>query len=36
MSQELQHVWLGYQLYTTFAMHVYRYTSGETWGTTEE
>ena len=36
MSLELQYMWLSYQLYTTFAMHVYRYTGGETWGTTEE
>ena len=36
MSEGLQFLWLGYQLYTTLVMHVYRYAGGPDWGTTEE
>lgn len=36
MSVELQYLWLGYQLYTTVAMHIYRYSGGRTWASTEE
>ncbi|KAL3444153.1 hypothetical protein BJX65DRAFT_174824 [Aspergillus insuetus] len=36
MPVSLQYVWLGYQLYTTLAMHVYRFTGGKVWATTEE
>ncbi|KAL4908409.1 hypothetical protein BDW74DRAFT_100438 [Aspergillus multicolor] len=32
----LQYLWLGYQLYTTLAMHIYRFAGGRMWGTTEE
>ncbi|MCJ1387453.1 hypothetical protein MMC18_000296 [Xylographa bjoerkii] len=36
MSVQLQYVWLGYQLYATLAMIVYRYGRGHEWGTVEE
>lgn len=36
MSVELQYLWLGYQLYTTIAMHLYRYSGGRNWATTGE
>jgi hypothetical protein len=32
----IQWIWLGYQLYTMLAMHVYRFGEGEYIGTTEE
>ncbi|KAF4541536.1 uncharacterized protein LTHEOB_8531 [Lasiodiplodia theobromae] len=36
MPVPMQYLWLGYQLYATLAMHVYRYANGHLWGTTEE
>jgi hypothetical protein len=36
MPTEIQYMWMSYQLYATFAMHLYRYTGGQTWATTEE
>lgn len=36
MSVELQYLWLGYQLYATVAMHIYRYSNGRNWATTGE
>ncbi|KAL2837291.1 hypothetical protein BJY01DRAFT_221129 [Aspergillus pseudoustus] len=36
MPVSLQYLWLGYQLYTTLAMHIYRFTGGSVWATTEE
>lgn len=36
MPGQLQYVWLGYQLYATLAMIVYRYCKGHEWGTVEE
>ncbi|MCJ1240310.1 hypothetical protein MMC14_008311 [Varicellaria rhodocarpa] len=35
MSAQVQFVWLGYQLYATLAMFVYRYGGGHEWATTE-
>jgi hypothetical protein len=36
MSDALQRMWVGYQLYATLAMYVYRYAGGHLWCTTEE
>ncbi|KAL4989655.1 hypothetical protein BDW68DRAFT_186313 [Aspergillus falconensis] len=36
MPISLQYLWLTYQLYTTLAMHIYRFTGGKMWATTEE
>ncbi|KAL2822278.1 hypothetical protein BDW59DRAFT_149645 [Aspergillus cavernicola] len=36
MPVSLQYLWLTYQLYTTLAMHIYRFTGGCVWATTEE
>ncbi|KAF2122741.1 hypothetical protein BDV96DRAFT_561299 [Lophiotrema nucula] len=36
MTDALQKVWVGYQLYATMAMYVYRYAGGHLWATTEE
>lgn len=36
MSDALQKLWVGYQLYATLAMYAYRYAGGHTWCTTEE
>ena len=36
MPVSLQYLWLGYQLYTTLAMHIYRFTGGRAWSTTED
>ena len=36
MPVQLQYIWLGYQLYATLAMIVYRYGRGHEWGTVEE
>lgn len=36
MPPPVQYVWLGYQLYATVAMHLYRYTGGNIWAGTEE
>ncbi|KAL4998391.1 hypothetical protein BDV10DRAFT_166956 [Aspergillus recurvatus] len=36
MPISLQYLWLSYQLYTTLAMHIYRFTGGRMWATTEE
>ncbi|KAF2727376.1 hypothetical protein EJ04DRAFT_582079 [Polyplosphaeria fusca] len=36
MNDSLQKIWVGYQLYTTLAMYVYRYAGGRLWATTEE
>lgn len=36
MPPSMQYLWLGYQLYATLAMYVYRYTNGHIWATTEE
>jgi len=36
MPTTLQYVWIAYQLYATFAMHIYRYTGGSSWFSTEE
>ena len=35
MSAQVQYVWLGYQLYATLAMFVYRYGGGHEWATTD-
>ena len=35
MPAQIQYVWLGYQLYATLAMFVYRYGGGHEWATTE-
>ncbi|KAG2411669.1 hypothetical protein HFD88_009225 [Aspergillus terreus] len=36
MPVSLQYLWLAYQLYTTLAMHIYRFMGGRMWATTEE
>jgi hypothetical protein len=36
MPTSMQYLWLGYQLYATLAMYIYRYTNSHTWATTEE
>jgi len=36
MDDTLQKVWVGYQLYATMAMYVYRYAGGHLWATTAE
>lgn len=36
MSDALQKLWVGYQLYATLAMYIYRYAGGHMWCTTEE
>jgi len=36
MPLGMQYLWLGYQFYATFAMHMYRCLSGWEWATTEE
>ncbi|KAG9386995.1 hypothetical protein A1F94_003745 [Pyrenophora tritici-repentis] len=36
MPTSMQYLWLGYQLYATLAMYVYRYTNSHIWATTEE
>ncbi|KAF2252749.1 hypothetical protein BU26DRAFT_515209 [Trematosphaeria pertusa] len=36
MGDALQKMWVGYQLYATLAMYVYRYSGGHLWCTTEE
>ena len=33
--QSIQWTWLGYQLYSTFAMHFFQFVDGETIGSTE-
>ena len=35
MSVELQYVWLGYQLYATLAMYMYRFTRAHQWARSE-
>jgi len=36
MPASMQYLWLGYQLYATLAMYIYRYTNSHLWATTEE
>ena len=36
MPLGMQYVWMAYQMYTIFTMHVYRYARGKTWASTEE
>lgn len=36
MPTGMQYMWLSYQLYATVAIHVYHYSGGHIWGTTEE
>ena len=35
MPEGLQYTWLGYQLYATVALYIYRFTRGNQWATTE-
>ncbi|KAF8850632.1 hypothetical protein BDZ45DRAFT_602568 [Acephala macrosclerotiorum] len=36
MPLGIQYIWMGYQLYATCTMHIYRLAGGQTWATTEE
>jgi len=36
MPLSVQYLWLGYQLYATLAMYIYRYADSHRWATTEE